>query len=111
MFLYKLVIFSLYYLLTAGLHSVHPFGISGMVPISASCSRLLPSDNAPSVIKYNCERCGKEFFWNQSYRRHLNYCQTVTMVPCEICNKVYTRIDNMRAHMKSVHGIASLQKK
>ena len=60
--------------------------------------------NAVSM-RPTCDRCGKGFTIWKDVRRHQANCQTVTVVPCDICDKTFTRFDNMLNHMRKIHGV------
>ena len=63
----------------------------------------LQSNIAVSPGKHVCNKCGKVLLGH--VRRHQANCQMVTLFPCELCDRTYTRKDNMHSHMKYAHGI------
>src|SRR3989338_9403495 len=66
------------------------------------------------MVKYLCSNCGKEFKRKQHYTYHMNR-KTPCFVDvnieksidrenltCKLCNTKYSRIDNLKSHVKNV---------
>uniref|UniRef100_U5EU65 Putative gonadotropin inducible transcription factor n=1 Tax=Corethrella appendiculata TaxID=1370023 RepID=U5EU65_9DIPT len=58
---------------------------------------------------FSCLRCGKDFTRKYHLDRHLNHtaCDSSkekTMLPCEVCKREFSRIDNLREHLRGHMG-------
>lgn len=74
---------------------------------------LIFTDVLNSVALYNnaenifpChQNCGKIYKTASSLSKHLKYeCNKVPQFKCLFCDKMAKRPDNLRKHMKSLHG-------
>ena len=74
--------------------------------IQGNCAGFFENENRV-LEKPTCDRCGKTFTIWKDVRRHQANCRTVTLVPCDICEKTFSRVDSMRFHMRKKHGIDS----
>lgn len=50
-----------------------------------------------------CEHCGKTFHFPKDLNRHM-VVHDGSKVICPVCNKAYSRNDNLKRHIKSQHG-------
>ena len=53
---------------------------------------------------YNCPQCPKTFTSTWHLKRHVATHTKQKKSKCEICFKLFSRNDNLKSHMKSVHG-------
>lgn len=64
---------------------------------------LLPAGGSPSLI---CQLCGVVFNTARNRVRHERRVHLRHAGhPCPICRRTFTRQDNMRVHMKKMHGM------
>ena len=62
---------------------------------------------------FSCIQCGKDFTRKYHLERHLNHAKCAggtgkpkNQFPCEVCNKAFSRIDNLREHLRGHMGEA-----
>lgn len=61
---------------------------------------------------FSCVHCGKDFTRKYHLDRHLNHtncsgAKPKVELPCEVCGKVFSRIDNLRDHLRGHMGQVS----
>ena len=56
----------------------------------------------PGVRTFNCETCQKAYKTRSDKNRHMKI-HEATKFPCTICNKSFSRKDNLAAHISMVH--------
>ena len=68
-------------------------------------SEMLESSQVPwlSTSNLQCPRCHKVFTRPSSVVRHQAVCQNVSLIPCEFCDRSFTRIDNLHRHVRHKH--------
>ena len=57
---------------------------------------------APGIKTFNCETCGKTFKKRSDKNRHMQIHKGIKF-PCKMCNKSFSRKDNLVAHISAVH--------
>lgn len=77
------------------------FDTTGLSVEVSSESELLRAD----LGKYSCMNCGKLFSFPGNRLRHEKMCQQVSLVPCPVCHQAFARSDNLKTHIRQVHGI------
>lgn len=55
--------------------------------------------------QYICFHCGKAFRHHSNRSRHQKMCRQVYLVPCHLCDQAFGRTDNLKAHLRRVHGV------
>ena len=92
----------------------HPY--SGSSPTEGSMTASLGGPQLSSLFlealgsssgKYQCERCLKFFTRHSSVVRHQASCQTTSVIPCDLCDSSFSRLDSLQRHMKNKHDIDS----
>lgn len=55
---------------------------------------------------YICpQNCGKSYKTTSSLKKHMKYeCNTIPQFKCLFCEKMVKRPDNLKKHMRLVHG-------
>ncbi|RZF39483.1 hypothetical protein LSTR_LSTR001004 [Laodelphax striatellus] len=57
--------------------------------------------NKKQALLKPCHKCGKTMSSSASLSRHKKYCGTPRMLKCDFCEKLCSRIDNLKVHMAS----------
>lgn len=58
--------------------------------------------------QHNCDICGQTFKTKRNLRRHKESHNSGN-VHCPICQKPYSRVDNLKTHLRSVHRDVTLK--
>lgn len=61
-------------------------------------------ENASDSL-YQCGTCYQRFSHSCSLSRHKRSCKKVVLIPCDLCDKTFSRIDNLKVHIKLKHGL------
>ena len=73
-------------------------------PLQGGIQSELLKHELSKLYKYKCDECGKFFTSNWELRRHSTSHSGIKAFVCDLCNKRYTRKENLVLHKKSVHN-------
>ena len=62
------------------------------------------------VYQYSCDLCGKGCSSKNTLRGHMASVHNVGGVHCPVCNRYFSRKDNMMYHIRSRHGTEAAEK-
>ncbi|XP_021965080.2 zinc finger protein 260 isoform X2 [Folsomia candida] len=57
----------------------------------------------PADLRFSCDTCGKAYRHEKSLKEHVQM-HTGKNLECPICSKVFNRKENVRLHLRTVHG-------
>lgn len=73
---------------------------------SVGRTEFAPADHESlGATSLRCKICQKGFAHQCSLDRHEKTCCKVVMIPCDLCDKTFSRVDNLRVHVQSKHGL------
>ncbi|OXA40948.1 zinc finger protein 275 [Folsomia candida] len=64
----------------------------------------------PEDLRFSCDTCGKAYRHEKSLKEHVQM-HTSKNLECPICSKVFNRKENVRLHLRRVHGGEKLIRK
>ena len=64
----------------------------------------------PITYPRPCPTCGKKYKTRFDFCRHKKYCGSNVKVPCLHCDKLFSRKDAMKAHVRKFHSEAAKRK-
>ncbi|XP_076460725.1 uncharacterized protein LOC143293577 isoform X19 [Babylonia areolata] len=62
-------------------------------------------DYRPANKNLQCSICHRMFAHQCSLDRHEKTCSKIVLIPCDLCDKTFSRVDNLRVHVQSKHGL------